>query len=294
MQPIHWFPGHMAKARRQIEETLRSIDVILEILDARLPLASSNPMLADITGNKPKVIVLTRGDLANERITKDWIAYFRTLGRETVLVDARTGTGISAIGPALERAAAKKFSRQQARGIRPGPVRSMVIGIPNVGKSSVINRLAGRAATKIGDRPGITKSQQWIRLGKVQLLDTPGVLWPKLENQEEAFWLAISGAIKADIVDSQMLAAYLVSWFSRHQPDAIPSRFGISLQPLDWKGPEEAWAEVEDVLSDIARRRGLMLSGGRPNVERAAELLVRETQTGKLGRITFEHPPGSP
>lgn len=291
MQPIHWFPGHMAKARREITESLRAIDVVMEILDARLPLASANPMLAEVLSNRPKVLVLTRQDLADENWTPKWIEYFRRQGHESVIVDARTGAGIKNIAPALERAAAAKRAKEQSRGIRPGAVRTMVVGIPNVGKSSVINRLAGRAAANVGDRPGITKVQQWIRLGNIQLLDTPGVLWPKLEDEQAAYALAITGAIKSDVLDISAVAAYLVGWLSRHYPLALQERFGITVNPFEWEGIDTGWVRAEPALIEIAKKRGFMRSGGVPDIDRAAELLLRETQTGKLGRLSFEAPP---
>jgi len=284
----------MARARREITEALRSIDVVLEILDARLPLASSNPMLREMTMSKAKVVVLTRRDLADGAWTAEWVEYYRTLGQEAVLVDARTGNGIRNIGPALERAAAAKRAREQSRGIKPGTIRTMVVGIPNVGKSSVINRLAGRAATKIGDRPGITKTQQWIRLGNIQLLDTPGVLWPKLDDEHVAHALAITGAIKSEILDTQALAAYLIAWLSVHFSDALTQRFGVVTTPIEWQGFESVWPAAEGVLDAIAKRRGFIRAGGVVDIERSAELLLREVQTGMLGALSFERPPVRP
>ncbi|MCL6453505.1 MAG: ribosome biogenesis GTPase YlqF [Alicyclobacillus sp.] len=281
----------MAKAKREITESLRVVDVVLEVLDARLPLASANPMLREVTAAKARVAVLTRKDLADPACTAAWLAHFQALGQEVVVIDARSGDGVRQVVPALERVATAKRARERARGLKPGVIRAMVAGIPNVGKSSVINRLAGRAATKIGDRPGITKTQQWIRLGQVQLLDTPGVLWPKLDDEHVAYTLAITGAIKSEILDVEALAAYLLSWLSQRYPDALRERYGISLSACDWGGLEAVWPWAEEGLRQIGMRRGLVRPGGVPDVERAAQLLIRELQTGRLGRISFEWPP---
>ncbi|MCL6637214.1 MAG: ribosome biogenesis GTPase YlqF [Alicyclobacillus sp.] len=285
----------MAKARRQMSEALRWVDAVLELVDARLPLASSNPMLAELAGNKPRTLVLTRIDLADPAATQAWLAWFRRQGVEVVAVDARSGAGVNDIVPALERAAAGKRRREAQRGIRPRPVRAMVAGIPNVGKSSLINRLAGRAAAKIGDRPGITKAQQWIRLGRVELLDTPGVLWPKLADRTAAAALAVSGAIKSDILDMTELCAYFIPFCIRHYPQALCNRYQLT-EELVLPPAEDAaatWALTERVLEQIARRRGLLQAGGVPATARAAELLIREVQTGRLGRLSFEWPPVS-
>jgi ribosome biogenesis GTPase A len=281
----------MAKARREMTESLSKVDAVVEVLDARLPRASSNPMIRDVIGRKPKTIVLTRVDLADPKWTEKWTEHFRQEGHQVVLVDARTGAGVQNVLPALEEVAREKRERDAKRGIRPRPLKVMVVGIPNVGKSSLINRLAGRAATKIGDRPGITKMQQWIRLGHVELLDTPGVLWPKLDQEHAAYALAITGAIKSEILDQESLCTYLMVWCSTHYPDVFQQRYGISVMPpTTWTDVPTAWAEVEPRLEEVARKRGLMRAGGRPDTARAAELILRELQTGKLGRLTLEWP----
>jgi ribosome biogenesis GTPase A len=289
VQPIHWFPGHMAKARRQIEESLRRVDAVVELVDARLPLASANPMLRELMGAKPRVVVMTRPDLADPVQSERWVAWFSAQDTGVLLVDARRGAGVRELIPALERATAAKRERDARRGIRPRPVRAMVVGIPNVGKSSLINRLAGRAAARTGDQPGVTKSQQWIRLGAVELLDTPGVLWPKLENEHAAYRLAISGAIKSDVIDTASVAAYFVLWCARRYPERLRQRYGLDVLPdTTWEGAQAGWEMAEPVLSEIARRRGLLGKGGVPQPERAAELVLREVQTGTLGPMTLE------
>ncbi len=291
MQPIHWFPGHMAKARREMTESLRQVDAVLELVDARLPLASANPMLGELIGTKPRTVVMTRTDLADPVKTAAWTAYFSARGTPVVGIDARTGSGVRDIVPALNQATAEKRARDAKRGIRPRPVRAMVVGIPNVGKSSLINRLAGRAATKTGDKPGITKQQQWIRMGNVELLDTPGVLWPKLDNEAGAFALAMSGAVKGEVVDLPMVAAYFVVWCSNEYPGILENRYEIDPVPRLQADELELWERAEPVIAAVAKRRGLLRSGGVFDTERAAELLLRELQTGQLGRITFETPP---
>ncbi|WDM02773.1 ribosome biogenesis GTPase YlqF [Alicyclobacillus cycloheptanicus] len=282
----------MAKARREMTESLKRVDAVLELVDARLPLASANPMLAEISGTKPRTVVMTRTDLADPAQTERWVRYFREQGLQIVGIDARTGHGVRDVIPALERATTAKRERDAKRGIRPRAVRAMVVGIPNVGKSSLINRLAGRAATKTGDRPGITKQQQWIRLGNVELLDTPGVLWPKLDDEAGAFALAMSGAVKAEVIDLPAVCAYFIVWCSKHYPGVLEARYTLDPLPEMEASAEEAWNVAAPVLEAIAKRRGLMRAGGVHDTERAAELVLRELQTGQLGRLTFEWAPG--
>jgi ribosome biogenesis GTPase A len=290
MQAIHWFPGHMAKARREMAESLRRVDAVVELVDARLPLASANPMLRQMMGDKPRLVVMTRIDLADPDKTREWYRYFERRGTPVIGLDARSGKGVDKILPGLEQATQEKRRRDQRRGIRPRPVRAMVVGIPNVGKSSLINRLARRAATSIGDRPGVTKTQQWIRLGQLELLDTPGVLWPKLEDADAAHKLALSGAIKPELLDPPTLCAYFLVWASGHYPDRLQDRYQLQDIPeaIRDADPLSAWAAAEPLIEQIAVRRGMLRHGGVPDVERAAELILREVQTGKLGRMTFE------
>jgi len=289
VQPIHWFPGHMAKARREMTESLKKVDAILELVDARLPIASSNPMLREVGESKPRVVVMTRIDLADKERTRAWENYFGEQGAIVVSLDAKSGDGVRRIAPALEAVAAVKRDRDARRGIRPRPLRAMVVGIPNVGKSSLINRLAGRAATKTGDRPGITKTQQWIRMGQVELLDTPGVLWPKIERESAGFALAMSGAIKTEVINLETICSYFMIWASTHYPHLLSGRYGVDeLPPTKWMGIAESWETVEDLFTQISVKRGLVKSGGVPDLEKTAELVLRELQIGKLGRVTFE------
>ena len=296
MQQIQWFPGHMAKARREINESLKKVDAVLELVDARLPYSSANPLLRELVGNKPRVVVMTRADLADPKMTKEWEAHFQRLGHAVVTVDTRQGMGINRILPALEEAAVAKRRKDEQRGIRKRALRTMVVGIPNVGKSSLINRLANKAATKTGDRPGITKTQQWIRLGNIELLDTPGVLWPKFEERHSGFALAISGAIKSDILDLMEVCSYFTVWLDTHYPGLLFERYDLGSEVSRHSGEftmqsettMSDWEIAEPTLAAIALRRGLLRPGGLPDVERAAELVLREAQTGKLGRITLE------
>lgn len=289
MQAINWFPGHMAKARREMQEALAKVDAVLELVDARLPDASANPMLHEILESKPRVVVMTRTDLADPVQTKRWEVEFEQRGVRVVTVDARNGRGVNDIVPALEDAAKAKREREAKRGIRPRPLRVMVVGIPNVGKSSLINRLAGRVAAKTGDRPGITQQQQWIRLGNVDLLDTPGVLWPKLDDQRSALALAISGAIKSDVLDIQTVCAYFILWCKDTYPQYLQSRYQLKMLPdAVWTDAATAWEAVEPTMIEIARRRGFVRSGGIADFERTADQVIREAQTGQIGRMTFQ------
>ncbi len=288
---IQWFPGHMAKARREMSDTLKKVDVVLELVDARLPGASANPLLREMIQNKPHVVVMTRMDLADSNKTDEWATRLRKAGSVVVAADTRTGAGIARILPALEQVAVRKREKDAKKGIRPRPLKTMVIGIPNVGKSSLINRLANRSATKTGDRPGITKVQQWIRLGTIELLDTPGVLWPKFETEASGYALAMSGAIKSEVIDLLDVCTYFVVWVSTHYPSALQDRYGIEpFVPFTWNSPLESYSDVEPVLTAIAKRRGMLRGGGVPDIERIAELILREAQTGMLGRMTFEWP----
>ena len=289
MKQIQWFPGHMARARREITDSLKKVDAVLELVDARLPYSSANPLLRQLIGQKPRVIVMTRIDLADPAVTKEWEMHFRKLGNLVVSADTRLGAGVDRILPALDDVAKAKRERDARKGIRKRALRTMVVGIPNVGKSSLINRLAGRASTKTGDRPGITKTQQWIRLGEIELLDTPGVLWPKFEHKHSGFALAISGAIKADILDLLDVCAYFIVWMQIRYPGLLSGRYGVDVPAVPGTIEETGtWEFAEPVLEAVANRRGLMRSGGVADVERAAELILREAQTGKIGRISLE------
>lgn len=270
--PIQWFPGHMAKAKRQLAARLPLVDLVLELADARVPASSRNPDLATLLRNKPKLLVLNKADLASPELTQAWLQWFKEQGTATVAFSAlhdRREKLIVAIRSLAERPAARRF----------GPLRVLVAGIPNVGKSAVINKLVGRRSAKVGDRPGVTKGQQWLRVARdLELLDTPGLLWPKFVDQETGFRLAAVGAIRKEVLPEEEVAYWLAGELIRLSPLALQS-----IYQAEGRTPAE-------VIESVAKRRGLYLSGGRLDLERAADILIREFQQGKLGTITLEEP----
>jgi len=284
---IQWFPGHMTRAKRQIEEKLKLIDVVFELLDARVPESSRNPMIDEIVGSKPRLLLLNKADLADAEATVRWSEHFRALGREVLAIDANTGSGVRDIPGRVKVLLKEKIERQISKGMRPRPARALIVGIPNVGKSTLINRLAGRNAAVTGDRPGVTKGQQWIRTGgDLELLDTPGILWPKFEDPEVGFRLAATGAIKEEILPIEEVACFTLRWLTKTYREALAERYGLTELPEDL--PDLAAAA--EVLEEIGRRRGCVGSGGRIDYEKASGVLLRDLRSGKLGRITLEAP----
>ncbi|MGG1311215.1 MULTISPECIES: ribosome biogenesis GTPase YlqF [Cohnella] len=284
---IQWFPGHMTRAKRQIEEKLKLIDVVFELLDARVPESSRNPMIDEIVGSKPRLLLLNKADLADAEATARWSEHFRALGREVLAIDANTGSGVRDIPGRVKVLLKEKIERQISKGMRPRPARALIVGIPNVGKSTLINRLAGRNAAVTGDRPGVTKGQQWIRTGgDLELLDTPGILWPKFEDPEVGFRLAATGAIKEEILPIEEVACFTLRWLTKAYREALAERYGLTELPEDL--PDLAAAA--EVLEEIGRRRGCVGSGGRIDYEKASGVLLRDLRSGKLGRITLEAP----
>lgn len=278
---IQWFPGHMAKARRQIEEKIKLVDIVIELLDARLPLASRNPMINEITGRKPRLVLFTKGDMADEEITREWVQYFSDEQVSVLSVDAKTGRGVSQIANACERALEPLFLNREKKGIVSKKMRAMILGIPNVGKSSLINRLAGRSATQTGDRPGVTKAQQWIRVeNKLELLDTPGILWPKFEDPSVGMRLAMSGAIKEDILPTEEVALHTLLYLSQRYPKLLTERYGMT---IDDQTPVE-------LLDEIGKRRGCLMKGGEIDWDKAADIVVTDLRSGRMGRISYERP----
>ncbi len=277
---IQWFPGHMAKARREVTEALKLVDVVIEIVDARLPVSSRNPMMAEVTQNKPIVIVLGKADMADDGMT----ALFRDQWKKNlhvpvVAVDNLHGQGMNILIEAAKQATAEKFAKMAKKGIRRKTIRAMVVGIPNVGKSTMINRLAKRSAAKTGDKPGVTKQQQWIKVGQeLELLDTPGILWPKFDDRDVALRLAWSGAIKSTLLESQELALELLSWLNKQYPQALQNRYQFSSMTMT----------SAEMLEEIGAKRVAKKAQDVIDVERAAELVLRDVQTGLLGRITFD------
>lgn len=284
---IQWFPGHMTRAKRQIEEKLKLIDVVFELLDARVPQASRNPMIDEIVGAKPRLILLNKADLADAQTNAKWIDWFRSFGREALAIDANTGTGVKDISGRVRTLLKEKIERQIAKGMKPRPSRVLIVGIPNVGKSTLINKLAGRTAAATGDRPGVTKGQQWIRTGgDLELLDTPGILWPKFEDPEVGFKLAATGAIKEEVLQIDEVACYILRWLAAEYREALVERYNLVDLPEEL--PDIAAAA--GVLEEIGRRRGCLAGGGHVDYAKAAGVLLRDLRTGKLGRITLEAP----
>ena len=282
MKDIQWFPGHMAKTRRQIARSLPLVDAAAELLDARIPMSSRNPEMNRMTGKKPRLIILNKADMADPDVTQQWVSYYKKQGFAVITADSKAGKGVKQFAPALRELLRDQLARYEAKGMKGRPIRVMILGIPNVGKSSLINRLAGGKRAKAEDRAGVTRTQQWIKTTDgVELLDTPGVLWPKLDDQEAAVRLAMTGAIRDDILDKEALAARLLAFLHTEYPQAVAERYKI---------PPEQEGEGFALLELTAKNRGMLLSGGVPNTERAAITLLDEFRGTKLGRISLEKP----
>jgi ribosome biogenesis GTPase A len=287
---IQWFPGHMTRARRQIQDKLKLIDVAIELLDARIPESSRNPMIDEILQGKPRLIVLNKADLADPRATERWMAYFAAEGHACAAIDANTGTRVGEIPVKARALVQEKWDRMATKGvINPRAVRALIVGIPNVGKSTLINRLAGRNIAATGDRPGVTKGQQWIKVagGELELLDTPGILWPKFEDQIVGYRLATTGAIKEEILNIEDIAFFAVKAIAARYWDTLQERFGIEGDPpQDLDNADE----VVSVMEAIGKKRGCLVSGGRVDLEKTSGIILRELRAGKLGRLTLEEP----
>lgn len=280
---IQWFPGHMKKAQRLIEENLKLVDVVIELLDARIPASSANPMLAEIIKGKPRLIALNKLDLADAASTKRWLAYFRAQGIPAVAIDSVKGRGMKQLVAKAEELARPKTDRFVKAGGRPRAARCMILGIPNVGKSSLINRLAGAVKAKAADKPGVTRAKQWIKIGAaLDLLDTPGILWPKFEDQTVGLKLAFTGAINDEIYDREQVTALLLSVMRRDYPERLQERF-------KFKGemPEDGLA----LLETIGRKRGCLVKGGVVDLEKAQNIVLTEFRSGKLGLVTLDEVP---
>ncbi|MGO4110965.1 ribosome biogenesis GTPase YlqF [Paenibacillus sp. YAF4_2] len=284
---IQWFPGHMTRAKRQIQAKLKLIDIAIELLDARVPLSSRNPMVDEILSGKPRLIVLNKSDLADPKVTEQWIEYFKYEGHETVAVDSSTGTRVGDIPMKAKEILKEKIDRQLSKGMNPRAMRGLIVGIPNVGKSTLINRLAGRNIAITGDRPGVTKGQQWIKTNyEMDLLDTPGILWPKFEDELVGFRLAMTGAIREQILNVEDIAFFAVRELAERYWPALKERFELDTPPTDATDSDE----VVRIMEDIGRRRGCLVSGGHVDLEKASGIILRELRAGKLGRITLEAP----
>ena len=279
---IQWYPGHMTKTRRQIEADLKQVDAVCEIVDARIPLSSRNPDIDAICGGKPRVIVLNRIDLADPAATRQWAAWFQIKGMTVVCTDCKSRRGISEFTPAVRTACKEKLERDAARGMNR-PVRLMVVGIPNVGKSTLINQVSGRKGAKAENRPGVTRGKQWVTVDAgLQLLDTPGILWPKFDDPAVGLMLAYTGAVKENVVDLEELACRLMQLLWQRYPQVVQERYGIEALP------ESTGFPGYDLLTEAGRKRGFLLSRGEINTERMARVLLDEFRSGKLGRFTLE------
>lgn len=278
---IQWFPGHMTKAKRMVQANLKLVDIVLELVDARLPISSRNPMIKQILGEKPKIIILNKSDLANIELNKQWEKYFQDRDIPAALVNAVTGEGINRFTNIAKSLMANKMEAMAKKGMRPRAIRAMIVGIPNVGKSSLINKIAGKGKTKTEDRPGVTRGEQWIRINKdFELLDTPGILWPRFEDPEVGFKLAVTGSIKEEILDIEEVSLKLLALLRDMDPDALKKRYKLSALA---DNPEE-------ILYDIGSKRGCLLQGGQVDCSKAAHIFLSEFRSGKIGRYTLDRP----
>ena len=279
-QNVQWFPGHMAKTRRLIKECLPSVDAVTEILDARMPISSSNPELTELIGNKPLIVLLTKCDVADENATRRWLNYFNEKGIYALAVDCKSGNGLNKYAPLLREVLKDKIASNEAKGMIGKPLRIMVVGIPNTGKSSFINRMAGRNRAKVADKAGVTRHNQWFVIENgIELLDTPGVLWPKFDDPKIGDRLAFIGSVKDEVFDSETLAVRLLEVLSRDYPDRLSERYKID---------DFSELEAYEILELIGRKRGMMMRGGEIDTLRASIMLLDEYRAGKLGRITLD------
>lgn len=279
---IQWFPGHMTKAQRMIEENLKMVDAVCEILDARIPRSSRNPDIDRLAGDKPRLLILNRCDLADPELTARWRRHFESQGFALLETDARSGKGVKGFVPAVRRLLSEKIKEYESKGQTGRTLRVMILGIPNVGKSTFINKLAGRKAAIAGDKPGVTRGKQWVNIGPgLDLLDTPGILWPRFDSQEVGELLAITNAIKADVLDKETLGANFMLRLRDMYPQAVEARYGFL--------PESGLNGYE-LLEQAAKRRGFLVSRGEYDIERMANTLLGEYHEGKLGRLSLEAP----
>lgn len=277
---VQWYPGHMTRAKRQMQEDIKLVDLVIELVDARVPASSRNPDIDELGRNKYRLILMNKADLADSRMTELWGVFFREKGYFVRTMDARSNSGMKAVSDIIMEACREKLERDRKRGIKNRPVRAMVVGIPNVGKSTFINSYAGKSCAKTGNKPGVTRGNQWIRPDKnVELLDTPGILWPKFEDQEVGLRLALVGSIKDEILNTDELAVKLIGFLTAEYPGLLRERYEVR--------EDEKSAEI---LMQIAKNRKCMTKGGEPDYSRAAALLIDEFRSGKLGRITLERP----
>lgn len=280
---IQWYPGHMTKTRRMMEENLKLVDAVCELLDARIPLSSRNPDIAALCGSKPRMVILNRADLADPAMTAKWMAWFKAQGLAAIQTDCKSRKGVSSFVPAVRTLLAEKLQRYAEKGQTGRPLKLMIAGIPNVGKSTFINQVSGRKGAKAENRPGVTRGKQWVTVDQgLLLLDTPGILWPKFDDPEVGIKLAYTGAVKDDVIDIESLACHLMRRLFVRYHDAVSERYKLAGLPEDTAGYE--------LLEAAGRKRGFLLRGGEIDTERMARVLLDEYRSGKLGRITFEGP----
>lgn len=286
MQTIQWFPGHMTKTKRQIQSSLKLVDAVAEIIDARIPVSSRNPDLAKLVQNKPRVILLNKCDMANQTATKMWIDYFKKQNLVAIPVDCKSGRGLDKFAPAVNTVMSHKIARLKEKGMVNPTIRIMIVGIPNVGKSSFINKMVKKNRAKVEDRPGVTRGNQWYTIAKnLEMLDTPGVLWPKFDDKTVGEHLAFTGAVKDQILDIELLAVRLLDFIKKLKPADFITRFKLENEDIEN-------IDSYELLKIIGKKRGMLVSGGEIDTERAAIMLLDEFRSAKLGRITVEMPQG--
>lgn len=286
MQTIQWFPGHMTKTKRQIQSSLKLVDAVAEIIDARIPVSSRNPDLAKLVQNKPRVILLNKCDMANQTATKMWIDYFKKQNLVAIPVDCKSGRGLDKFAPAVNTVMSHKIARLKEKGMVNPTIRIMIVGIPNVGKSSFINKMVKKNRAKVEDRPGVTRGNQWYTIAKnLEMLDTPGVLWPKFDDKTVGEHLAFTGAVKDQILDIELLAVRLLDFIKELKPSDFITRFKLENEDIEN-------IDSYELLKMIGKKRGMLVSGGEIDTERAAIMLLDEFRSAKLGRITVEMPQG--
>lgn len=279
---IQWFPGHMTKAKRMMESQIKLVDVVVEMLDARIPRSSTNPMLQDILGSKPKVIALNKLDMADKAQTDLWVEKIKNSGLPVCKLDCATGKGVKQLISAIQLAAKPVIDKWLKKGVRNRPVRVMIVGIPNVGKSTLINRLVGKNKVMAADRPGVTRGQQWVTIAKgLELLDTPGVLWPKFDDPSVGFALAATGAIKEDVFDRESAVELLIDFLLKNYPQELATKYAVSLEEGD---------DVNAVMAKIATSRGCLKAGGLLDIDKVVQLVLRDFRAGRIGRFTIDKP----
>ncbi len=289
---IQWYPGHMTKTRRQIEADLKNVDMVVEIIDARIPVSSRNPDIDAICAGKPRLIVLNRADQADPAMNRRWSAFFRAQGHAVLETDAKTGKGVNQFSPLVQEALKEQIARWREKGQVGRPVRAMVVGVPNVGKSTFINKVAKKKSAKAGDRPGVTRGKQWVNVDQsLDLLDTPGILWPKFEDVTIGMHLAFTGAVKDDIMDVETLGCHLMTLMAQRYPEALKAGYKLTALP-EREDEENDVAYGYRLLEACAQKRGMRISGGEFDTERMARVLLDEYRGGKLGRFTLEIPAG--